>query len=212
MKKVFALILAAAMLTLASCSGNGPSSQPAENSAETPSQSESAPAETPSQSESAPAMDTAAEIASVMGNESDIENIWQGGGLPVGEGEYVPDENYQCFVPVTDERFSDVAALKTYTERVFTPEYAQERFYVYGLDAVPGARYKDVDGKLCEDIGQGGGLSQDWNLSTIVIVDETDEGCVAEIDYINYDTTYTSVITFVKTADGLRINAMEDKA
>lgn len=202
MKKVFALILAAAMLTLASCSGNGPSSQPAENSAETPSQSENAPA----------AMDTAAEIASVMGNESDIESIWQGGGLPVGEGEYVPDENYQCFVPVTDERFSDVASLKTYTERVFTQEYAQERFYAYGLDAVPGARYKDVDGKLCEDIGQGGGLSQDWNLSTIVIVDETDEGCVAEIDYINYDTTYTSVITFVKTAEGLRISAMEDKA
>lgn len=147
-------------------------------------------------------------LPALLEQEVFFENVYRGGGLPtVPNAPYVPDENYQCYVPVTDENYPTVAALKEATEKVFTKEYAEENFYVWGFEE-EFARYRDVDGQLCMDIGQGGGLDKQWDSDSCEVVSEDEETIVVTVDYLNYDSIRTAELTLVKTEDGLRIDGM----
>jgi len=204
MNKLIAVMLASSLLLLAGCSAGGEaSSSPQPESASEPVSA----AESASEDEAS----LKKEITALMEKEVGIEDIWSGMGVSVGDASYVADANGQCFVPVTDKTYPDVASLKSATESVFTAEYAQEQFYQYALEGQY-IRYKDIDGKLCEDISQGGAVNRDWNTASLVITGSDGNGCTAEMNYINYDSTYTSVLTFAKTADGLRISGMQDKS
>ena len=147
-------------------------------------------------------------LPTLLEQEVFFEGVYRGAGLPTTpNAPYVPDENYQCFVPVTDENYPTVEALKDATEQVFTEEYAQENFYVWGFDEdMP--RYRDVDGQLCMDIGQGGGLDKQWDPESFEVVSEDEETIVITVDYLNYDSIRTAELTLVKTEDGLRIDGM----
>ena len=148
-------------------------------------------------------------LPGLLEQEVFFENIYWGGGLPTTpNAPYEPDENYQCFVPVTDENYPSAAALKKATERVFTAEYAQENFYAWGFEG-DAPRYKDVDGKLCMDIGQGGGLDKTWDTDSWEIVSEDEETVVVTAEYLNYGSVRTATLTLRKTEEGLRIDAME---
>lgn len=148
------------------------------------------------------------DLPELLEQEVFFENVYRGGGLPtVPNAPYVPDENYQCYVPVTDENYPTVAALKEATEKVFTKEYAEENFYVWGFEA-DSARYRDVDGQLCMDIGQGGGLDKQWDSDSCEVVSEDEDTIVVTVDYLNYDSIRTAEITLAKTEDGLRIAGM----
>ena len=147
-------------------------------------------------------------LPDLLEQEVFIENVFRGGGLPTTpNAPYVPDENGQCFVEVTDPDYPTLQALKEATEKVFTQAYAQTNFYADGLDG-PYARYKEVEGKLCEDIGQGGGLDRQWDSTSCQVLEETEKKIVATVDYLNYGSVRTAEITFLKTEDGLRIDAM----
>ena len=147
-------------------------------------------------------------LPDLLEQEVFIENVYRGGGLPTTpNAPYVPDENGQCFVEVTDPDYPTLQALKEATEQVFTAEYAQANFYADFLDG-PYARYKEVDGKLCEDVGQGGGLDRQWDSTSCQVLEETEEKIVATVEYLNYGSVRTAEITFLKTEGGLRIDAM----
>ena len=147
-------------------------------------------------------------LPDLLEQEVFIENVYRGGGLPTTpNAPYVPDENGQCFVEVTDTDYPTLQALKEATEQVFTEEYAKANFYADFLDG-PYARYKEVDGRLCEDVGQGGGLDRQWDSTSCQVLEETEEEIVATVEYLNYGSVRTAEITFRKTEDGLRIDAI----
>lgn len=101
-------------------------------------------------------------IGAILEKERRIEDIFMGAGLATApNAPYEPDENGQCFVPVTDEEINTLQALRDLTEEVFTPEYAQQQFYQTAFEgSYP--RYREKDGKLCIDIGVGGALDKEW--------------------------------------------------
>lgn len=147
-------------------------------------------------------------LPTLLEQEVFFEGVYRGAGLPTTpNAPYVPDDNYQCFVPVTDENYPTVEALKEATEQVFTKEYAEANFYVWGFEEDT-ARYRNVDGQLCMDIGQGGGLDKQWDLDSFEVVSEDEETIVITVDYLNYDSIRTAEITLAKTEDGLRISDM----
>lgn len=149
-------------------------------------------------------------IEEILTEEKQIEDVFRGAGLPTSpNAEYIPDENNQCFVPVTDEAWDMVEELKEKTECIFTAEYAQENFYAEAFHE-DYARYKEIDGKLCIDIGIGGALDKEWNLGSMEVLEETQQSITATVDYKNYDSVRTAVIVFEKTEQGLRINEMSD--
>ena len=97
-----------------------------------------------------------ANIEEIMEKERRIEDIFMRAGLATApNAPYEPDENGQCFVPVTDEEINTLQALRDLTEEVFTPEYAQQQFYQGAFEGTY-PRYREEDGKLCIDIGVGG--------------------------------------------------------
>ena len=159
-------------------------------------------------------------LPELLEQEVFFEGVYRGGGLPTTpNAPYEPDENYQCFVavtdenyqcfvPVTDENYPSAAALKKATERVFTAEYAQENFYLWAFEGDT-PRYKDVDGQLCMDIGQGGGLDKQWDPESFAVISEDDTAIDITVEYLNYGSVRTAALTLVKTEDGLRIDAME---
>ena len=148
-------------------------------------------------------------LPEILENEVKFRNIYLGGGLPTQpNAEYVPDEKGQCFVPVTDSDFPTVQALKEATEKVFTAAYAEKTFYEGAFGEY--ARYRDVDGRLCEDIGQGGGLDRQWDPSSCQIVSEDDASLVITAEYMNYDAIRTAQITFSKVDGALLIDGMEE--
>lgn len=147
-------------------------------------------------------------VPELLEQEVLFEGIYRGGGLPtVPNAPYEPDEHYQCFVPVTDENYPSVEALKAATEEVFTAEYAQENFYLWAFEG-DAPRYKDMDGRLCMDIGQGGGLDKTWDTASWEILSEDEETVEITADYLNYGSVRTAELTLVKTEEGLRIGAM----
>lgn len=148
-------------------------------------------------------------LPGLLEQEVFFENIYRGGGLPTTpNAPYEPDENYQCFVSVTDENYPTAEDLKAATEQVFTAEYAQENFYAWAFEGDT-PRYKDVDGKLCMDIGQGGGLDKTWDTESWEIVSEDEETVVVTAEYLNYGSVRTATITLCKTDEGFRIAAMD---
>lgn len=152
--------------------------------------------------------DLAKSLPALLEQEVFFENVYRGGGLPTTpNAPYEPDENYQCFVPVTDENYPTVEALKAATEQVFTAEYAQENFYLWAFEG-DAPRYKDVDGRLCMDIGQGGGLDKQWDTDSWEVLSEDGETVEITAEYLNYGSVRTAELTLVKTEEGLRIGAM----
>lgn len=148
-------------------------------------------------------------LPELLEQEVFFEGVYRGGGLPTTpNAPYEPDENYQCFVAVTDENYPTAEALKAATEEVFTAEYAQENFYLWAFEGDT-PRYKDVDGQLCMDIGQGGGLDKQWDPESFAVISEDDTAIDITVEYLNYGSVRTAALTLVKTEDGLRIDAME---
>lgn len=149
-------------------------------------------------------------IGAILEKERRIEDIFMGAGLATApNAPYEPDENGQCFVPVTDEEINTLQALRDLTEEVFTPEYAQQQFYKTAFEgSYP--RYREEDGKLCIDIGVGGALDKEWAPDTLDIVKGEGNRITVTVDYMNYQSLRRSQIQFVKTEEGLRIDAMEE--
>ncbi len=149
-------------------------------------------------------------IGAILEKERRIEDIFMGAGLATApNAPYEPDENGQCFVPVTDEEVNTLQALRDLTEEVFTPEYAQQQFYQGAFEgSYP--RYREEDGQLCIDIGVGGALDKEWAPDTLDIVKGEGNRITVTVDYMNYQSLRRSQIQFVKTEDGLRIDAMEE--
>lgn len=149
-------------------------------------------------------------IGAILEKERRIEDIFMGAGLATApNAPYEPDENGQCFVPVTDEEVNTLQALRDLTEEVFTPEYAQQQFYQGSFEgSYP--RYREEDGKLCIDIGVGGALDKEWAPDTLDIVKGEGNRITVTVDYMNYQSLRRSQIQFVKTEEGLRIEAMEE--
>ena len=149
-------------------------------------------------------------IGAILEKERRIEDIFMGAGLATApNAPYEPDENGQCFVPVTDEEINTLQALRDLTEEVFTPEYAQQQFYQTAFEgSYP--RYREKDGKLCIDIGVGGALDKEWDPDTLDIVKGEGHRITVTGDYMNYQSLRRSQIQFVKTEEGLRIDAMEE--
>lgn len=148
-------------------------------------------------------------LTEILENEIKFENIYFGSGLPTEpNAEYIPDEKGQCFVPVTDPDFPTEQALKEATEKVFTAAYAEEAFYEGAFGDYP--RYREVDGKLCADIGLGGALDRQWDPSSYEVVSEDDETLVITVDYMNYDTVRTAQITFSKGDGALLIDGIDE--
>ena len=154
------------------------------------------------------AVDLEEQVPALLEQEVLFEGIYRGGGLPTTpNAPYEPDEHYQCFVPVTDENYPTVEALKAATEEVFTAEYAQENFYLWAFEGDT-PRYKDVDGQLCMDIGQGGGLDKTWDTASWEVLSEDEETVEITADYLNYGSVRTAQLTLTKTEAGLRIASM----
>ena len=149
-------------------------------------------------------------IGAILEKERRIEDIFMGAGLATApNAPYEPDENGQGFVPVTDEEINTLQALRDLTEEVFTPEYAQQQFYQTAFEgSCP--RYREEDGKLCIDIGVGGALDKEWAPDTLDIVKGEGNRITVTVDYMNYQSLRRSQIQFVKTEEGLRIDAMEE--
>lgn len=149
-------------------------------------------------------------IGVILEKERRIEDIFMGAGLATApNAPYEPDENGQCFVPVTDEEINTLQALRDLTEEVFTPEYAQQQFYQTAFEgSYP--RYREEDGKLCIDIGVGGALDKEWAPDTLDIEKGEENWITVTVDYMNYQSLRRSQIQFVKTEEGLRIDAMEE--
>lgn len=149
-------------------------------------------------------------IGAILEKERRIEDIFMGTGLATApNAPYEPDENGQCFVPVTDEEINTLQALRDLTEEVFTPEYAQQQFYQTAFEgSYP--RYREKDGKLCIDIGVGGALDKQWAPDTLDILEIDGNRMTVTVDYMNYQSLRRSQIQFVKTEEGLRIDAMEE--
>ena len=149
-------------------------------------------------------------IGAILEKERRIEDIFMGAGLATApNAPYEPDENGQCFVPVTDEEVNTLQALRDLTEEVFTPEYAQQQFYQGAFEgSYP--RYREEDGQLCIDIGVGGALDKEWAPDTLDIVKGEGNRITVTVDYMKYQSLRRSQIQFVKTEDGLRIEAMEE--
>ena len=112
-------------------------------------------------------------------------------------------------MPVTDEEINTLQALRDLTEEVFTPEYAQQQFYQGAFEGTY-PRYREEDGKLCIDIGVGGALDKQWAPDTLDIVKGEGNRITVTVDYMNYQSLRRSQIQFVKTEEGLRIDAMEE--
>ncbi len=149
-------------------------------------------------------------IGAILEKERRIEDIFMGAGLATApNAPYEPDENGQCFVPVTDEEINTLQALRDLTEEVFTPEYAQQQFYQGAFEGTY-PRYREEDGKLCIDIGVGGALDKQWAPDTLDIVKGEGNRITVTVDYMNYQSLRRSQIQFVKTEEGLRIDAMEE--
>ena len=111
-------------------------------------------------------------------------------------GEAITGENLEDYLPELLE------------QEVFTAEYAQENFYLWAFEGDT-PRYKDVDGQLCMDIGQGGGLDKQWDPESFAVISEDDTAIDITVEYLNYGSVRTAALTLVKTEDGLRIDAME---
>lgn len=151
-----------------------------------------------------------ANIEEIMEKERRIEDIFMGAGLATApNAPYEPDENGQCFVPVTDGKINTLQALRDLTEEVFTPEYAQQQFYQGAFEGTY-PRYREEDGKLCIDIGVGGALDKQWAPDTLDILKIDGNRMTVTVDYMNYQSLRRSQIQFVKTEEGLRIDAMEE--
>lgn len=149
------------------------------------------------------------QLPELLENELIIEGIYRGGGLSTESVEYTPDENGQCFARVTDGDYPTVAALKEKTEQVFTPACAEELFY---SDAFSGAwtRYRDIDGALYMDIGQGGGLDREWSPGGYEILEESEDGVLVRVEYMTYGSRYWAEIRLVLQADDTyRIDALQ---
>ena len=56
----------------------------------------------------------------------------------------------------------------------------------------------------------GGALDKEWAPDTLDIVKGEENRITVTVDYMNYQSLRRSQIQFVKTEEGLRIDAMEE--
>ena len=146
-------------------------------------------------------------LPQILENQIKIENIYRGIGLLTKDAQYVADSNGQCFVEVTEKDFATMAMLKEQTEKVYTKEYAEENFYKFAFDKNY-ARYKEVDGKLCSDIGIGGALDRQWSPETFKVISEDDNTITISVEYMNYNSVFLANIIFLKSDGKLIIDKL----
>lgn len=103
---------------------------------------------------------------------------------PMSNSEYPKDG---CF-KVADKRFSDVMELKEYTEAVFTKEFAQMRFYQYGIDGTEGDQpiFFMKDNQLWVRDGAMG-ISAGWLIDTAIIKEQTATSIVLSVEKTYFD-------------------------
>ncbi len=148
------------------------------------------------------------ELERLLPLSEEIAAIFRG-NIEIEDAEYKPDENGQCFVPVTDSRFKTTDDLKVFTEEVFTKEYAEEMFYKYGFEG-DYVKFRDIDGKLNMDISSDGGGGNEYFISTMKLVSDTDDTIVVTLDSQNiYGDKGVSTVTLKKSGGKLFINNIE---
>lgn len=149
-------------------------------------------------------------LPDILANEKKIENIFIGSGLPtLPDVAFEPDSKGQCFVEVTDKDFDTISKLKQQTESVFTQSYANDNFYRFSFDENY-ARYKEIDGKLCIDIGLGGALDREWEPSSFKVISEDDTTITITVDYMNYNSMKKAEIVFLKSNGKLLIDKLSN--
>lgn len=149
-------------------------------------------------------------LPDILENEKKIENIFIGSGLPtVPNVAFKPDSKGQCFVEVNDKDFDTISKLKEQTEKVFTASYAKENFYKFAFDENY-ARYKEVDGKLCIDIGLGGALDREWVPSSFKFISENNTNLTITVEYMNYNSMKKAEIIFLKSDGKLLIDKLSN--
>lgn len=134
----------------------------------------------------------------------EVEGIIYGSNLPYSETDFI-DVGQERYYAVTDQNYQNIADIKAAVESVYTPSYAEERFYPTAFET-DYPRYREQNGKLYVSPGGiGGGTT--WNLDTLTIVSSTATEAVLQVEGENYGEVLPYSITIQKVGNNWRLNS-----
>ena len=145
--------------------------------------------------------------AEIMPIADKFYSVYNRCSLPVDSSVSVTDANGFTYSPV-ESVYDTLDALKTDTEKYFTPKYLESSFYLNLSDDT--AYYKDIDGKLYENTDAVSDGKNIWDATSCVISDISDTGFTATVPYLDlYEASRSARIEFVLDDGTYKINNWE---
>jgi hypothetical protein len=136
----------------------------------------------------------------------DIYVIFEGGGLDAKTtGALSSSGTDKYFFPVSSDKYSSIAQIKSTTEELFTKEFAEKEFYISGFTGENGnqPRYKEQNGTLYVNTDIGGlGWGIEWLTDTLTIKSQSATEIVVEMDTKLFDNPSDKKQLTLKSQNG----------